>query len=87
MTTHNLTGHWGNAFVEQNGNQVTAMPDYSQIPPAQVPFTLGTGILVGNSLTMTFSGGGLSHPVQFVGTVSSDGRSISWSNGTVWNKN
>ena len=82
---HNLSGYWfAGAFVAQVGNQVTAEPDFSVISP--IPWTKGVGTLSGDLLTMEFSGGGLSRPVTYTGTVSPDGLQIKWSNETVWTK-
>lgn len=75
----NLTGNWGTLNILHSGNQVTAT--------ATVPnphFQVGNGVLTGLSLPMTFTGG--QHVQTHQGTVSSDGTSISWSNGTVWRK-
>jgi hypothetical protein len=41
-------------------------------------------VLVGDVLSMTFTGG--QHVQAYTGKVSSDGRSIAWSNGTTWKR-
>jgi hypothetical protein len=86
MTVHDLTGDWNGAFIEQAGNKVTIVPDWTKIDPATTPWTMGTGTLIGNSLTVVFSGGRAPAPVTEMGSVASNGRQISWSNRTVWTK-
>ena len=86
MPAHDLTGDWNGAFMQQAGNQVSISPDWSKIDPATAPWTTGTGTLIGNSLTVVFSGGRAPVPVTYTGSVASDGKRISWSNGTAWTK-
>ncbi len=86
MSVHNLTGDWNGAFIEQSGNQVTIAPDWAKINSATAPWTVGTGTLIGNSLTVVFSGGLATVPITYYGNVSTDGGQISWSNATVWTK-
>ena len=86
MATHNLSGDWNGAFIEQSGNQVTAAPDWTKINRASAPWTEGNGKLIGNSLTMTFQGGLTLVPYTVEGSVAEDGGSIKWGNGTRWTK-
>ena len=77
MAVHDLTGDWNGAFIEQAGNQVTIMPDWNKINPANTPWEIGTGILIGDSLRVEFSGGRAPAPVTYTGTVAPDGSRIS----------
>jgi len=79
MAAVDLSGDWHTLTIRQVGNEVMVT--------ATVPnphFKHGQGTLIGNTLTMTFSGGAVEQ--THTGIVSSDGRQISWSNGTVWTK-
>jgi hypothetical protein len=86
MSVQDLSGDWNGAFIQQTGNQITIEPDWSKIDPATAPWTIGNGTLIGNSLTIVFSGGRATVPVTYYGSVEPDGRRISWSNGTAWTK-
>ena len=79
MAIIDLSGDWHTLTIQQVGAQVTAI--------ATVPnphFTRGDGLLVRDTLQMTFTGG--TYVEAYTGKVSSDRRSISWSNGNTWSR-
>lgn len=74
-----LNGDWGTLTIQQTGSQVIAIA--TVVNPH---FRRGDGILVGDVLSMTFTGG--QHVQAVTGKVSADGRVIVWSNGTTWRR-
>lgn len=79
MATIDISGDWGTLTIQQNGTQVTVIATV-----ANPDFTRGDGVLVGNVLQMTFTGG--QYVQAYTGRVSSNGREIEWSNGTTWRR-
>ena len=74
-----LNGDWGTLTIQQTGTQVVAIATV-----ANQHFTRGDGVLVGDVLQMTFTGG--QYVQAYTGKVSSDSRAIAWSNGTTWRR-
>jgi hypothetical protein len=79
MATIDISGDWGTLRIQQNGTQVTAIATV-----ANPHFKQGDGVLVEDVLQMTFTGG--QYVQASTGKVSSNGREIKWSNGTIWRR-
>ena len=79
MAVTNIAGDWGTLTIQQNGAQVIVTATV-----ANPHFKRGDGLLVGEDLSMTFTGG--TYVQAYTAKVRSDGREITWSNGTVWRR-
>lgn len=77
--TINIAGDWGSLTIQQTGTQIIV-----HATVVNPHFKRGDGLLVGDVLTMTFTGG--QYVQAYTAKVSADGRSISWSNGTTWKR-
>ncbi|MBU7586673.1 MAG: hypothetical protein KAF91_28065 [Nostoc sp. TH1S01] len=77
-----LTGKWsannGNKdiYVIQNG--ITVLVHWTETNPY---WNYSSGVVTNNGVNMSFGGGD-----QFSGTISQDGKTITWSNGSSWSR-